>query len=41
MIDRPLTLRAGEFMLMGDGVPNSVVAAADSKVMLAKVKSDK
>lgn len=41
MIDRPLTLRAGEFMLMGEGVPHSVVAPADSKVMLVKVKSDK
>ncbi len=41
MIDRSLTLRAGEFMLMGEGVPHSVVAVADSKVMLVKVKSDK
>lgn len=37
MIDRSLTLRAGEFMLMGEGVPHCVVAAADSKVMLAQI----
>lgn len=41
MIDRPHTLKAGEFMLVGEGVPHSVVAAADSKVMLVKLKSAK
>ncbi|MCM1349481.1 MAG: cupin domain-containing protein [Firmicutes bacterium] len=38
MIDMPHTIRAGEFMLMGAGVPHSVIAKADSKVMLVKVK---
>lgn len=32
------TIRAGEFMLMGAGVPHSVAANVDSKVMLVKVK---
>lgn len=41
MLDTPHTLRAGEFILVGEGVPHSVVAAEDSKVMLVKVKSDK
>lgn len=41
MIDTPHLLRKGEFMLMGEGVPHSVLAKADSKVMLVKVKSDK
>lgn len=39
MIDRPLTLKAGEFLLMGEGVPHRVLAKADSKVMLAKLKA--
>lgn len=38
MIDRPHTLTAGEFLLMGEGVPHSVVAKADTKMMLTKVK---
>lgn len=38
MLDRPHTLRAGEFLLMGADVPHSVVAKADSKMMLVKVK---
>lgn len=38
MIDQQHTIKAGEFMLMGAGVPHSVVANADSKVMLVKVK---
>ena len=38
MIDIPHTIKAGEFMLMGAGVPHSVVAKADSKVALIKVK---
>lgn len=41
MIDRQLELKAGEFMLMGEGVPHSVVARTDAKVMLVKVKSSK
>lgn len=39
MIDKPHTINAGEFMLVGEGVPHSVVAKADSKVMLVKVKA--
>lgn len=39
MIDKPHTLNAGEFMLVGEGVPHSVVAKADSKIMLIKVKA--
>lgn len=38
MIDRPLTLTAGQFLLMGADVPHSVEAKADSKVMLTKIK---
>ncbi len=39
MIDKPHTINAGEFILVGEGVPHSVVANADSKVMLIKVKA--
>lgn len=39
VIDRPMTLRAGEFMLVGEGVRHSVLAKADSKVMLTKIKA--
>lgn len=35
------TLRAGEFLLMGEGVPHSVVATTAAKVMLVKIKSDR
>lgn len=38
MIDVPHVIKAGEFMLVGEGVPHSVKANADSKVMLVKVK---
>lgn len=38
MIDRKQSIKAGEFLLMGADVPHSVVAVADSKVMLIKVK---
>lgn len=38
MIDMPHRIRHGEFMLMGADVPHSVLATADSKVMLIKVK---
>lgn len=41
MLGHPNTLKAGEFMLMGEGVPHSVAAKADSKVMLVKMKSVK
>lgn len=38
MIDQRHTIKAGEFLLMGAGVPHSVVANVDSKVMLVKAK---
>lgn len=38
MIDVPHIVKSGEFILMGAGVPHSVVAKADSKVLLFKVK---
>lgn len=41
MIESPHTLKAGEFMLVGEGVPHSVVAKTAAVVMLVKVKSDK
>lgn len=40
MIDRPLHLHKGEFFLMGNGVPHSVKALTDAKVMLVKIKHD-
>ena len=40
MLDNPLTLRKGDFFLMGNGVPHSVHAATDAKVMLIKIKHD-
>ena len=39
MIDKPHTIAAGEFLLVGQGVPHSVVATKDSKVMLTKIKA--
>lgn len=39
MLDTPHNLKAGEFMLVGEGVPHSVVAKTDAKVMLVKVKA--
>lgn len=38
MIDSPSCLKAGEFLLIGQGVPHSVVAKADSKMVLVKIK---
>ncbi len=38
VVDRPLTLSAGQFMLVGAGVAHSVEAKADSKLMLTKIK---
>lgn len=38
MIDKPHTLKAGEFLLMGADVAHSVYAKADSKMLLVKVK---
>lgn len=39
MLDKPHTLKAGEFLLMGAGVAHSVKANADSKLMLIKIKA--
>ena len=39
VIDNPRTIRSGEFLLMGEGVPHSVVANTDARVMLVKVKT--
>lgn len=39
MLDMTHTLKVGEFLLMGGGVPHSVVAKADSKMMLVKIKA--
>lgn len=36
--DTPHTLKSGEFMLMGAGVPHCVKSLADSKMALIKVK---
>lgn len=41
MIDRTLHLHAGQFLLMGEGVPHSVKSPEGAKVMLIKIKSDK
>ncbi len=38
MAGNPHTIKAGEFLLMGADVPHSVVAKADTKMMLVKVK---
>ncbi len=39
MIDHKNHLKAGDFMLIGESVPHSVIAKADSKVMLVKIKA--
>lgn len=39
MLGTPHTISAGQFILMGQGVPHSVIAKADSKIMLIKVKA--
>ena len=36
--DKAHTIKAGEFLLLGADVPHSVLAKADSKMMLVKVK---
>lgn len=41
MLEEKHIIKAGEFMLMGAGVPHSVLASKDSKVMLIKIKPDK
>lgn len=39
MIDRRHTIKAGQFLLMGQDVPHSVVAKTDTKMMLIKIKA--
>lgn len=39
VVDTPHILKAGEFMLVGQDVRHSVLAKADSKMMLVKVKA--
>lgn len=39
MIDKPHEIKAGEFMLMGQGVPHSVTAKTDAKIILIKTKA--
>lgn len=39
VVDTPHTLRAGEFMLVGQDVLHQVLANTDAKVMLVKVKA--
>ena len=38
MIVRTMDIKAGQFVLMGADVPHSVVAKADTKMMLTKIK---
>lgn len=38
MFDTPHTIKAGQFLLMGQDVPHSVVAKTDTKMMLTKIK---
>lgn len=38
MNGKPHTMVAGDFLLMGKDVPHSVLAKADSKMMLVKLK---
>lgn len=40
MLDQTYSIRAGEYILMGANVPHSVVAKADSKMLLVKIKDD-
>lgn len=40
VIDKPVHIHCGEALLVGDGVPHSVHAVTDAKVMLVKIKHD-
>ena len=40
MLDQSNRMKAGDFLLMGENVPHSVVANIDSKLMLVKIKDD-
>lgn len=39
VVNTPHRLRAGQFLLVGQGVTHSVAAPVDSKVLLVKVKA--
>lgn len=39
LLGHPHTISAGQFLLMGAGVPHSVLAKTDAKVMLIKLKA--
>ena len=39
MDGKPHNLKAGQFLLMGQDVPHSVVAKTDAKLLLVKVKA--
>lgn len=41
VFDHPHSLHAGQFLLVGEGVPHSVIATSDAKMMLVKIKSDR
>lgn len=38
MLDTPHSIKSGQFLLMGEGVPHRVKAKEDSKVMLIKIR---
>ena len=38
MLDKLHTIKTDHFMLMGQGVPHSVMAKTDAKVLLVKIK---
>ena len=39
ILDKPHTLKTGEFLLLGENVEHQVTAKTDSKIMLAKAKA--
>lgn len=39
MLGEKHNMKAGDFLLMGEGVPHSLVARTDAKVMLVKIKA--
>lgn len=39
VLDKENTIKTGGFMLLSEGVPHSVVADTDAKLMLVKVKA--
>lgn len=39
ILDKPHSLHAGQFLLLGNGIPHSVVAITDAKMILTKIKA--